>query len=132
VTTLATRLIAQLLHASESDGRRCRDCRSGAPAAALSSYRGSGHTDTIILGFLLEGDKYGYEISKLVSDRSGRIYELKEATLYSSLKRLEKSGHITSQGGRRRYYRITESGRALHRGNKENWEWSKQLLDTLP
>ena len=74
-----------------------------------------GHTDTIILGLLAGADRYGYETTKLVHERSDRLYELKEATMYSSLKRLENDGHITSywgdetQGGRRRYYRIEAS-----------------------
>ncbi len=37
-----------------------------------------GHTDTIILKLLLEGDKYGYEITKLVQAGSNGEYELKE------------------------------------------------------
>jgi PadR family transcriptional regulator, regulatory protein PadR len=103
----------------------------------LSSDLLRGHTDTIILGLLLDGDKYGYEITKLISERSGNLYELKEATMYSSLKRLEKDGHITSywgdesQGGRRRYYRITQSGRELHTSNKQNWDYAKQILNKL-
>ena len=65
----------------------------------LSSDLLRGHTDTIILGLLTDGDKYGYEITKLVHEHSGKLYELKEATMYSSLKRLEKDGHITSYWG---------------------------------
>lgn len=96
-----------------------------------------GHTDTMILGLLMSGDKYGYEITKLVTERSDHRYELKEATMYSSLKRLEKDEHITSywgdesQGGRRKYYRVTPSGRALYTRNKQNWDYAKQILDKV-
>ena len=96
-----------------------------------------GHTDTIILKLLLSGDKYGYEISKLIQSQSGGEYELKETTMYSSLKRLESDGNITSywgdetQGGRRRYYRITRSGRRQYQRNKQNWDLAKQILDGL-
>ncbi|HSX06002.1 MAG TPA: PadR family transcriptional regulator [Candidatus Saccharimonadales bacterium] len=96
-----------------------------------------GHTDTIILNFLTTGDKYGYEITKLVVELSGRAYELKEATMYSSLKRLEHDGHISSywgdetQGGRRRYYHITTSGREQYESNKRNWNYAKQILEKL-
>jgi PadR family transcriptional regulator PadR len=96
-----------------------------------------GHTDTIILRLLADGDKYGYEITKLISEHSNQLYELKEATMYSSLKRLEADKHITSywgdetQGGRRKYYRITSTGRELYQSNKQNWEWAKQILDGL-
>ncbi|HSX17723.1 MAG TPA: PadR family transcriptional regulator [Patescibacteria group bacterium] len=103
----------------------------------LSSDLLRGHTDTILLRLLSEGDKYGYEITKMVTERSGNQYELNEATMYSSMKRLEKDGHIVaywgdeSQGGRRRYYRITPSGRKLYKGNKQNWDHAKLVLDTL-
>ncbi|HKX72779.1 MAG TPA: PadR family transcriptional regulator [Candidatus Saccharimonadales bacterium] len=96
-----------------------------------------GHTDTIVLKLLEGGDKYGYEITKLVYEHSGQKYELKEATMYSSLKRLENDGHITSywgdetQGGRRKYYRITPSGRVLYKDNKQNWDSAKQILGNL-
>jgi PadR family transcriptional regulator PadR len=96
-----------------------------------------GHTDTIILKLLMNGDKYGYEITKLVSERSGHEYELKEATMYSSLKRLENDGHIISywgdetQGGRRKYYRITNRGHELYNDNKKGWEDAKRILANL-
>jgi len=96
-----------------------------------------GHTDTIILKLLLDGDKYGYEISKLIQTNSSGEYELKEATMYSSLKRLEGDGNIVSywgdesQGGRRKYYRIVESGRQVYFENKKNWEYAKRILDQL-
>ncbi len=96
-----------------------------------------GHTDTIILGLLDGGDKYGYEITKLVNARSQHQYELKEATMYSSLKRLEADRHIASywgdetQGGRRKYYRITPTGRELYKANKRNWEYAKKIIDAL-
>ncbi len=103
----------------------------------LSSDLLRGHTDTIILGLLMDGDKYGYEITKLVFEHSDQQYELKEATMYSSLKRLENDKHIASfwgdesQGGRRKYYHLTESGRKLYESNKRNWDYAKQILDKL-
>ena len=96
-----------------------------------------GHTDTIILKFLTDGDKYGYEITKLVYEYSDQQYELKEATMYSSLKRLQSDNHITSywgdetQGGRRKYYRITPTGHRVYKENKQNWDYAKKILDTL-
>ena len=96
-----------------------------------------GHIDTIILKLLSENDKYGYQISKMISTATNGEYELKEATMYSSLKRLEKDGFIVSywgdetQGGRRRYYKITEAGRKLYSRNKNNWEYVKQIIEKL-
>ena len=96
-----------------------------------------GHTDTIILKLLLDGDKYGYEITKLIQTNSRGEYELKEATMYSSVRRLEADGDIEwywgdeSQGGRRKYFRITEKGKSTYANNKSNWEYAKRVLDNL-
>ena len=103
----------------------------------LSSDLLRGHTDTIILKFLIAGDKYGYEITKMVSQLSNQTYELKEATMYSSLKRLEHDGHIVSywgdesQGGRRKYYRVTPSGQNQYTDNIRNWHYAQSILEKL-
>ncbi len=96
-----------------------------------------GHTDTMILRILSEADHYGYEIVKLIAELSGGEYELKEATMYSSVRRLEMDGDIEwywgdkSQGGRRKYFKITSKGRATHDHNKRNWEYAKRVLENL-
>ena len=96
-----------------------------------------GHTDTVVLSVLSKGDNYGYEIHKNIIDRLGGEYELKEATLYSSYKRLESDGCITSYwgdetlGGRRKYYRITERGGELFRQNKTDWFRTQTILNKL-
>lgn len=103
----------------------------------ISSDLHRGHTDTIILKLLLSGDKYGYEISKLIQSNSSGEYELKESTMFSSLKRLENNGGVTSywgdesQGGRRKYYMITEKGKRIYIKNKKNWENAKSILEQL-
>jgi len=51
-----------------------------------------GYTDTIILNQLREGDSYGYEISKRITDLSHGMLELKEATLYPAFRRMETGG----------------------------------------
>ena len=96
-----------------------------------------GHTDTIILGILKDGDSYGYEIYKKIIEKSEGLYELKEATLYSSFRRLEKEGCILSywgdetQGGRRKYYKITNAGETLYERNIEDWEFTKNIINKL-
>lgn len=96
-----------------------------------------GHTDTMILRLLCEADRYGYEIVKLIAERSRGEYQLKEATMYSCVRRLEADGDIEwywgdeSQGGRRKYFRVTKKGRATYAHNKSNWEYAKRVLDHL-
>jgi PadR family transcriptional regulator PadR len=96
-----------------------------------------GHIDTVILNLLDKGDKYGYEISKIIAYQTEREYEINEATLYSSLKRLERDKSIISywgdetQGGRRKYYRITELGKKNLTQNKIDWELVKKIISKL-
>ena len=59
-----------------------------------------GHINTIILRSLYDGDKYGYEIISEIEKKSGGMYTLKQPTLYSALKRLEKERYVTSHSER--------------------------------
>lgn len=105
--------------------------------AKLSSDLLRGHTETIVLGLLLKNDRYGFEIYNGILERTDEKYELKETTLYSAYKRLEKDGCITSywgdetQGARRKYYRITEKGRELYRQNKLDWQFTQTIINDL-
>lgn len=96
-----------------------------------------GHTESIILAHLALKDSYGYEINKSIQQKTNHQYELKEATLYSAFRRLEKSAMITSYwgdettGARRRYYSITKLGLAALEQNKEDWDKAKELIDNL-
>lgn len=97
-----------------------------------------GNTETIILSQLIHKDSYGYEINKMIQQKTNHEYELKEATLYSAFRRLEQAGHITSywgdsggNGARRRYYTITDSGRDYYEQRTREWEKSRDLIDML-
>lgn len=95
-----------------------------------------GHIDTIILSLLNSRDMYGYEIAKLVRDKSDSQFELKEGTLYLSLKRLEKNEWIESYwgdeqgpGGRRKYYKLTSIGKEGFEEKRLEWQFVKELMD---
>lgn len=96
-----------------------------------------GYTDGIILRCLMDGDSYGYDINSSILKKSKQKYELKEATLYTTFRRLEKQGYVTSYwgeesaGARRRYYSITEKGRAYFFKRVQEWNTMKQLLDAF-
>jgi PadR family transcriptional regulator PadR len=96
-----------------------------------------GHIDTIILRVLNDGDNYGYEIIKKISCYSGGKYELKEPSLYTSLKRLETQMLIASywgdesQGGRRKYYKITPLGEQTYWKAVAQWKIARVLIDQL-
>ncbi len=96
-----------------------------------------GNIDTIILCVLAEKDNYGYEIIKAIREKSNGEYELKEPTLYSSLKRLEGQKMVESywgdesQGGRRKYYKITSKGLEMYKSNYEAWKLARNVIDNL-
>lgn len=96
-----------------------------------------GHTETIIMANLYNKDSYGYEINKAIQEASDGQYELKEATLYGAFRRLEGNGYIISYwgdettGARRRYYHITDEGKAYFEASCKEWENAKKLIDTL-
>lgn len=96
-----------------------------------------GHVDTIILKSLYYEDKYGYEILNEIKEKSKGMYTLKQPTLYSCLKRLEKQGYIrsykgdTSNGAQRVYYSLQPAGRAFLESDQHQWEFSRTIIDSL-
>jgi len=93
-----------------------------------------GYIDVMILRVLLDGDSYGYEISKRITGISGGSYSIKETTLYSAFSRLEKQKCLRSypgsqSGGRERiYYALTDEGRRHYRRKREEWVLTKALV----
>lgn len=98
-----------------------------------------GNINTIILKALYSGDRYGYDIIKEIEDKSHGQYILKQPTLYSCLKRLESQGFISSywgeqsnsNGGRRKYYTLTDLGREVFVQNQDEYEYSRTIIDQL-
>lgn len=96
-----------------------------------------GHTDTIVLSMLRSADRYGYEIHKAIRKATDENFEIKEATLYATYRRLVKDGLIEAywgnetQGGRRKYYRITDAGRAVYERNVHDWIATQRIVNTL-
>ena len=81
----------------------------------------------LVLGILAGGESYGYAIIKQVGEVSGGQLEWTDGLLYPLLHRLERLGHVestwrTATGGRRRkYYSITEQGRAELAEQRRQW-----------
>ncbi len=78
-----------------------------------------GSSELLILALLEERSRHGYEIARLIAERSGGEIRFHAASLYPTLYRLEDQGVIegrwVERAGqrRRRYYRITAEGRKL-------------------
>ena len=85
-------------------------------------------SDSLLLSLLERQPMYGYKIVKELELRSQGYFKFKEGTLYPALHRLEKAGLITGKwemlpsGRQRRYYYITEKGKARLTAEKEQWQ----------
>ncbi len=96
-----------------------------------------GYTDTIILAQLAKADNYGYVISRIVQEITHGELQLKEATLYTTFRRLESAGLVESywgnenSGARRRYYHLTDAGRRLYEENREDWRKYRAVISEL-
>ena len=96
-----------------------------------------GHLESVILKLIIERDMYGYEISNCITERTKNRFNIKEATLYSIVGRLQKKELIESylgektHGGKRRYYKITTLGLAYYKTKLSEWKELKEVLQTL-
>ena len=97
-----------------------------------------GSISQIILTALSSGNKYGYDICKDIERLTKGRLILKQPSLYSSLRRMEEQGLISSYwedsslGGKRHYYALTEKGKLLYEQNKTIWDNQEELLNNLP
>lgn len=96
-----------------------------------------GNMDLLILSILRHDDTYGFLIISNVNKLGKGRYQLSEGTLYSVLKRLERKKYIRSywgnesQGGRRKYYTITELGIEVHQEKLTGWKQVNQIISEV-
>ncbi len=87
-----------------------------------------GSAELLILSLLEARPRHGYEISKLIEQRSGGAVRFHVASLYPLLYRLEKRGLVegrwVEKAGqrRRRYYRLTPAGRKVLASQRQGWQ----------
>lgn len=93
-----------------------------------------GSIDILLLSLLNQQDMYGYEIVKTLKQNSNELYNMSEGTLYPALKRLETKGWLLSywvnadNGGRRKYYQITEDGKRELEKKLTEWNQINYLI----
>jgi PadR family transcriptional regulator len=81
----------------------------------------------LVLALLADGDTYGYALLKRVRAVSDGELEWTDGMLYPLLHRLHRLGYVTTEwqtppeGRRRKYYAITEQGRAALAEHKRQW-----------
>ena len=86
-----------------------------------------GTTPMLILSLLEAEQRHGYELSKLLEQKTRGVVRVHAASLYPLLYRLEKQGLIegrwVEKAGerRRRFYSITPAGKRALRELREGW-----------
>lgn len=86
-----------------------------------------GSAETLILALLEDGPHHGYELARMIDDRTKGRLTFHVANVYTSLYRLERSGLIAGRWiekagqRRRRFYRLTAAGRRELMTRRDDW-----------
>jgi PadR family transcriptional regulator PadR len=91
----------------------------------------------VLLTLLEERERYGYEIVSAIEAGSGGRLEVRDGTLYPVLYRLEETGFVEprwetqDRGVPRKYYRITDAGKAESQRLSAEWREFAAALDAI-
>lgn len=86
-----------------------------------------------VLALLARGDSYAYEIASRMSD----AVDMGEGTIYPLMRRMQSDGLVetymveSSSGPSRKYYRLTEAGRAGLDSQKAEWTAFARAVNDL-
>ncbi len=97
-----------------------------------------GALEFIVLGILDGQERYGYEIIGQLNAYKNILGEAKEGTLYPVLYRLSAEGLVafrqaekTGRGSPKKYYSLTDAGRAALKALKEFWFRFSDTVDNI-
>jgi PadR family transcriptional regulator PadR len=91
----------------------------------------------LVLAILAEGESYGYAILKRVRALSAGELEWTDGMLYPLLHRLGRLGYVTTEwrtspeGRRRKYYMVTDEGRAALADQRRQWATVTRALNDV-
>ena len=97
-------------------------------AALFSPTLKKGSAELLILSLLEDQQRHGYEIAKLINQRSGERLSFQASSLYPVLFRMEKRGWIRGRwvekdgARRRRFYRLTPKGTEALSVKRATWK----------
>ncbi len=89
----------------------------------MNSQLKKGTLELCVLNLLSKGDKYGFELAGTISTHIA----ISEGTIYPLLKRIKDEGFVTTylrespEGPPRKYYSITDYGRATKETLEQEW-----------
>jgi transcriptional regulator len=96
-----------------------------------------GSAELLILSLLEVRPRHGYDVSKLIEQRSRGTLRYHAASLYPLLYRLEKRGWVQgrwvekSGQRRRRYYRLTPQGRKVLASQRRGWQVFVEAINRI-
>src|ERR1700736_6238748 len=96
-----------------------------------------GSAELLLLSLLDGPPRHGYEVGKLIEQRSEGTLRFHAASLYPLLYRLEKRGWIQgrwvekSGQRRRRYYRLTAPGRKILAAQRQGWQTFVEAISRI-
>ena len=94
-----------------------------------------GSAEMMILALLDEQPRHGYEILKLLAERSDGVLSFHIGSVYPILLRLESQGWIRGEaperGRKRRAYAITDAGRERLEEQRRTWREMVLAIDRL-
>jgi PadR family transcriptional regulator len=96
-----------------------------------------GTAELLVLAFLDDEPRHGYELAQLIEERSGGALTFNFASLYATLYKLEErkwiQGRWIEKAGqrRRRYYRLTADGREVLAAQRKEWAQFFALIRDL-
>ncbi len=110
-----------------------------APTKKFQKEMNSGTASLALLSVLAQSEApmYGYQIAKYLDDHRNNAPTMKQSALYPVLRSLEKNALLSSNvepsvsGPPRRYYSITEEGRAALIRWTEIWQQMKNFVDNI-
>jgi PadR family transcriptional regulator, regulatory protein PadR len=96
-----------------------------------------GSAELLILSLVEARPRHGYEISKLIEQRSEGAVRFRVSSLYPLLYRLERRGWIQGRWvekpgeRRRRYYRLTAAGRKILAAQRTGWQTFVRAINRI-
>jgi len=100
---------------------------------ALLAQMRRGTLQYCVLALLAEEERYGFDLVRALAETDGMVTS--EGTIYPLLSRLRRDGLVEStwqespSGPPRRYYRLTEAGRAALEGFRLEWSRFRNAVD---
>jgi DNA-binding PadR family transcriptional regulator len=96
-----------------------------------------GAAEIVVMSLLEHDDHHGYELVRLIDERSRGALTFNFASLYATLYKLEERGFVqgrwVERAGqrRRRYYRLTTKGREVLAVQRQEWQQFFVLVSDL-